>query len=81
MHARIPAGGTPGYATLNMRLGRTFGCYDQHRLTLTLENLSDKNYLVHGSGVFGTGFTARLGYTWRYGRMGQPRAKSPKPRP
>ena len=63
---RIPPGGTPGYATLNMRVGRTFGSYDQHRLSLSLENISDKNYLVHGSGVFGTGFTARFGYTWVY---------------
>ncbi len=63
---RIPVGGTPGYATLNMRMGRTYGCYDQHRLTLSLENITDKNYLVHGSGVFGTGATARLGYQWVY---------------
>ncbi len=63
---RIPAGGTPGYATLNMRVGRSFGCHDQHRLSLSLENITDKNYLVHGSGVFGTGFTARLGYHWFY---------------
>ena len=63
---RIPVGGTPGYATLNMRMGRTFGCYDQHRLSLSLENITDKNYLVHGSGVFGTGATARFGYSLVY---------------
>jgi len=63
---RIPVGGTPGYATLNMRMGRTFGGYDQHRLSLSLENITDKNYLVHGSGVFGTGATARFGYTLTY---------------
>ncbi len=63
---RIPAGGTPGYATLNLRMGRTYGDYDQHRLSLSLENITDKNYLVHGSGVFGTGATARLGYSWVY---------------
>lgn len=63
---RIPIGGTPGYATLNMRCGRAFGCYDQHRLSLSLENITDKDYLVHGSGVFGTGFTARFGYSWIY---------------
>ncbi|MEK6238016.1 MAG: TonB-dependent receptor, partial [Planctomycetales bacterium] len=51
---RIPPGGTPGYATLNMRMGRAFGCDDQHRLSLGLENITDKAYLVHGSGVFGT---------------------------
>jgi len=63
---RIPAGGTPGYATLNMRTGRTFGSHDQHRVSLSLENITDKNYLVHGSGVFGTGATARFGYRWTY---------------
>ncbi len=63
---RIPAGGTPGYATLNMRAGRAFGRNRQHRLSVSLENITDKNYLVHGSGVFGTGFTARFGYTWAY---------------
>ncbi|MEE2707000.1 MAG: hypothetical protein VX988_08100, partial [Planctomycetota bacterium] len=61
---RIPPGGTPGYATLNMRLGRSFGDRGQHRFSLGLENITDEPYLVHGSGVFGTGFTARLGYSW-----------------
>ena len=63
---RIPAGGTPGYGTLNVRAGRAFGQCDQHRVSLSLENITDKNYLVHGSGVYGTGFTARFGYQWVY---------------
>ncbi len=63
---RIPIGGTPGYATLNLRLGHTYGRHDQHRVSLSLENITDKNYLVHGSGVFGTGFTTRLGYNLTY---------------
>jgi outer membrane receptor protein involved in Fe transport len=63
---RIPLGGTPGFATLNLRCGRTFGCCQQHRLSLSLENLTDQPYLVHGSGVYGTGFTARFGYGWLY---------------
>jgi len=63
---RIPNGGTPGYATLNLRLGQAFGECDQHRLSLTLENITDQPYLVHGSGVFGTGFTARFGYRWSF---------------
>ena len=61
---RIPIGGTPGFATLNMRMGRTFGCCDQHRVSLSLENITDQPYQVHGSGVLGTGFTARFGYSW-----------------
>jgi hemoglobin/transferrin/lactoferrin receptor protein len=61
---RIPIGGTPGFATLNMRLAQTLGCCNQHRFSLGLENITDQPYLVHGSGVYGTGITARFGYTW-----------------
>lgn len=60
---RIPPGGTPGFATLNLRMGKTFGRRDQHRASLSLENLTDKDYLVHGSGVLGTGITARFGWS------------------
>ena len=63
---RIPIGGTPGFATLNMRFGKTFGRCNRHRLSINLENITDEAYLVHGSGVFGTGFTARFGYSWTY---------------
>ncbi len=63
---RIPAGGTAGYATLNLRAGHAFGCADRHRVSLGLENITNKEYLVHGSGVFGTGITARFGYSWVY---------------
>lgn len=63
---RIPADGTPGYTTLNMRAGHAFGDAQQHRVSLSLENLTDKSYLVHGSGVYGTGFTARFGYSLVY---------------
>jgi hemoglobin/transferrin/lactoferrin receptor protein len=63
---RIPPGGTPGFATLNLRMGRSFGACDQHRVSLSLENLTDKAYLLHGSGVYGTGFTARFGYQGLY---------------
>lgn len=59
---RIPIGGTPGFATLNLRMGRTLGQDHRHRLSLSLENLLDKDYLIHGSGVLGTGATARFGY-------------------
>ncbi len=63
---RIPIGGTPGFATLNMRMGRTLGDCHQHRLSISGENLTDKAYLVHGSGVLGTGATARIGYSWLF---------------
>jgi outer membrane receptor protein involved in Fe transport len=61
---RIPLGGTPGFGTLNLRVAQTLGRCRQHRLSLSLENITDQPYRVHGSGVYGTGFTARLGYAW-----------------
>jgi len=60
---RIPIGGTPGFATLNVRMGRLIGASN---LSLSLENITDKAYLVHGSGVLGTGATARFGYSRRF---------------
>ncbi|MEK6249300.1 MAG: TonB-dependent receptor, partial [Planctomycetales bacterium] len=63
---RIPIGGTPGYATLNVRVGKTVGYRNQHRLSLSVENITDQPFLVHGSGVFGTGITGRFGYSGTY---------------
>jgi hemoglobin/transferrin/lactoferrin receptor protein len=61
---RIPIGGTAGFATLNLRLGQTLGKDRQHRFSCSLENITDQPYLVHGSGVYGTGITGKFGYTW-----------------
>lgn len=55
---------TPGFATLNARAGTTFGDYDQHRVTLSLENITDQYYRVLGSGVDGPGFNALFGYEY-----------------
>lgn len=60
--ARIPDGGTPGFATLNLRTGTTLGDDYQHRVGLFLENITDKGYRVHGSGVDGPGFNAMMTY-------------------
>ncbi|MDA1049081.1 MAG: TonB-dependent receptor [Planctomycetota bacterium] len=57
----IPAG-TPGYATLNLRAGTALGQCQQHRVSLSLENITDKYYRVLGSGVDGAGFNAIVGY-------------------
>ena len=62
--ARFPLGGTPGYATLNMRLGTRLGRRGDHRLSMTLENMTDKLYRVLGSGIDGPGFNAILGWSW-----------------
>jgi hemoglobin/transferrin/lactoferrin receptor protein len=46
---RIPPGGTPGYAVFTVRGGWRI---NQHAsLTAAVENLADKDYRVHGSGV------------------------------
>ena len=57
---RIPDGGTPGYATFNLRWSSMFS--DTQRITLELENLLDRAYRVHGSGVDGAGISANIGY-------------------
>jgi TonB-dependent heme/hemoglobin receptor len=50
---RINPNGTPGWATLNLRVGWE---PDQHwALQLDLENLMDKNYREHGSGIDASG--------------------------
>ncbi len=63
--ARFPTGGTAGYATLNLRMGHTFGEYEQHRVAVTLYNMTDKYYRVLGSSVDGEGFNALLTYEFR----------------
>ena len=55
---------TPGYGTLNLRCGTSFGECDQHRVSLVLENITNQYYRVLGSGVDGAGFNAILGYEW-----------------
>jgi len=62
--SRIPAGGTPGFMTLNLTMGRTF-C-ERHRVSFLLENITDKAYRVHGSGVDGPGFSGHLNYELRF---------------
>ncbi|WP_158222783.1 TonB-dependent receptor [Rhodopirellula sp. MGV] len=61
---RFIAGGTPGYATLNLRTGRSFGQSNQHQVSLSLENITDKYFRVLGSGVDGPGFNAVFGYQY-----------------
>jgi hemoglobin/transferrin/lactoferrin receptor protein len=55
---RIPPGGTPGYATLNLRGGWTVS--DHFSVELALENLTDEDYRIHGSGQNEPGFGATL---------------------
>ena len=61
--SRIPVDGTPGYTTINLRMGRYLG--RNQLVSLGLENIFDKAYRVHGSGVDGPGITATFGWQLR----------------
>lgn len=55
---RIPPGGTPGYALLHLRGG--FQVSESVSVTLALENVTDEDYRVHGSGTNSPGRNAIL---------------------
>jgi len=57
--ARIPVGGTAGYATLDLRAGAELSA--RFKLNLVVENLFDAAYRVHGSSVNGPGLGVLLG--------------------
>lgn len=61
---RFIPGGTPGYATLNLRAGRWIGRGRHQLVTFGLENITNKYYRVLGSGVDGAGLNAVFG--WQY---------------
>lgn len=58
---RIPADGTPGYGTLNLKAG--YKPARGQNLMVSLENVLDAKYKTHGSGVYAPG--ANLAVTWR----------------
>ena len=47
--SRIPPGGTPGYAVLSLRTG--WGIHKNVNLTFAVENVTNEDYRIHGSGV------------------------------
>ncbi len=61
---RIPTNGTPGYIVGSIRAG--YQVNESLELNLGLENLTDEDYRVHGSGINETGFNTVIGlkYTW-----------------
>jgi outer membrane receptor protein involved in Fe transport len=62
--ARIPPGGTPGYAACDLRAGWR---YAPHlRLNLVFENVFDAAYRVHGSSINGPGRGVLLGAALSY---------------
>ena len=50
---RIPEGGTKSWLTLNSRIG--YSVIENLRINIALENILDKEYKYHGSGVYGPG--------------------------
>jgi TonB-dependent heme/hemoglobin receptor len=57
---RIPPGGTPGYAVFDV--AASFRPSEQHQLLLTLENVTDRMYKTHGSGLYAPGRSFNVGY-------------------
>jgi hemoglobin/transferrin/lactoferrin receptor protein len=55
---------TPGYATLNFRGGFQLG--EHSNVTLILENILDKNYRTHGSGIDAPGINLVIRYSWQF---------------
>ena len=47
--SRIPPGGTPGYTVYEVRMG--WQCAEGLILSLAVENITDEDYRIHGSGV------------------------------
>jgi len=62
--SRIPAGGTPGFGTVNLNLGSYIS--QNQRITLGIENIFNEAYRVHGSGVDGAGISGHFGYELFY---------------
>jgi len=61
---RIPPGGTPGYAVLSFRGGWRIN--NNISLTAALENVTDEDYRIHGSGVNEPGINFVLGIEGRF---------------
>lgn len=57
---RIGPDGTPGYTVIN--LGAGYSPTSNQTLLVTLENLSDKTYKTHGSGLFSPGRNVAVTY-------------------
>lgn len=63
---RIPPGGTPGYGILSVRAG--YERANSNGFFLTLENLFDKRYKTHGSGIYGAGRSLVISYRTQFGQ-------------
>ncbi|MEE9391524.1 MAG: TonB-dependent receptor [Planctomycetota bacterium] len=62
--SRIPPGGTPGYITLNLEGG--YRIDEGTDVFLSIENLLDKNYRTHGSGLQEPGANLIIGIDFKF---------------
>jgi len=62
--SRIPAGGTPGYTVGDIRAG--WKATDGLMITLAVENVTDEDYRIHGSGVNEPGRNIVLAADWAF---------------
>jgi hemoglobin/transferrin/lactoferrin receptor protein len=61
---RIPPGGTPGYAVFHLRGG--WDIAKDLTLTAGVENITNEDYRIHGSGQNEPGRSIVLGVNWRF---------------
>lgn len=61
---RIPPGGTPGYMVFSLRSG--WNVTDDLTLTAAIENITNENYRVHGSGLNEPGTNLLVSMDWRF---------------
>ncbi|MCD8535439.1 MAG: TonB-dependent receptor [Verrucomicrobia bacterium] len=61
---RIPPGGTPGYRVASLRGG--WQPTDALRLTIALENMTNQDYRIHGSGLNMPGFGALISLEYTF---------------
>ena len=61
---RIPPGGTPAYAVLTLRGGVKIR--DNLSVSVAIENVTNEDYRIHGSGVIAPGTNAVLGVSWEF---------------
>jgi hemoglobin/transferrin/lactoferrin receptor protein len=59
---RVPPGGTPGYTVLDIRAG--WKVNESLDVWSAVENVTDRDYRIHGSGVNEPGTNFKLGAKW-----------------
>ncbi len=62
--SRIPPGGTPAYTVGNLRAG--WACTPDLRVTAAIENVTDEDYRIHGSGINEPGRNLVLAADWGF---------------